>query len=292
MSTGFISSLTDTIANLYIEEFLSLEHLQVPGMGGGRVDAMVVSEEGVHIIDFKYGYLPVDIEDNTQLLSYAIGAIERFKLTDDQIVTMTITQPRAFHKDGIIRSWSQTVRQVLEWCEITLLVAAKGVLSENPSLKSSAAACRWCPISGNCKAQNEEFIMALGDKFEIDQELTSERKTFIIENMKSIKGFLAAVETQVRGDILGGKEAEYPKLKVIKRKGRRKLAKNSVKKLAVKYPKINFYKTNVEKTFSDVKKLLSPAELHEFIENGEDTEVIVINTEVKSNQTFTKEVLK
>ena len=67
----------------------------------GTADAVVISDKGVlHVLDLKFGRgVRVEAEDNPQLRSYALGALQDAELERDiHEVRMTIVQPR--HKDG------------------------------------------------------------------------------------------------------------------------------------------------------------------------------------------------
>lgn len=94
-----------------IERFVKIPRIHEKN--GGRIDCSLWSPaKGVlWIFDFKFGRRVVEHIDNYQLAQYGIGKLD--EITDgngllDQMITvkMTIVQPRAFHPEGIIRTWT------------------------------------------------------------------------------------------------------------------------------------------------------------------------------------------
>lgn len=79
----------------------------------GTADVIVVSEEEILVADLKYGTMPVEAEENTQLLSYLVGAIRRFG--PRKAYRVAILQPRARHAKGPIRTWHVSKDRVAEF---------------------------------------------------------------------------------------------------------------------------------------------------------------------------------
>ena len=84
----------------------------------GTADCIIVSDEHLHVIDFKYGQgVPVSAERNTQMMLYALGAIGMFSsLYDLQQVSMTVFQPRLANVD----TFTMDVGELLDWAESCL----------------------------------------------------------------------------------------------------------------------------------------------------------------------------
>lgn len=60
----------------------------------------------LRIGDFKGGFRHVEVFENPQLLSYYVGALEFFGLSDaDLIVEFFIVQPRSYTHEGPVRTW-------------------------------------------------------------------------------------------------------------------------------------------------------------------------------------------
>lgn len=60
----------------------------------GTVDLVAYDSEEVHIVDYKYGMTKVEVENNTQLLIYAICTMRMFNLINHNKYFLHIYQPR------------------------------------------------------------------------------------------------------------------------------------------------------------------------------------------------------
>lgn len=81
-------------AQVFLEIKLSLERY-IPD-SFGTCDCLIISDNRMHIIDFKYGQgVLVDAEDNPQMKLYALAALDIYEsLYDFDEIAMTIFQPR------------------------------------------------------------------------------------------------------------------------------------------------------------------------------------------------------
>lgn len=77
-------------------------------------DAYDSDNHCLDVVDYKFGHRHVSEYENWQLIEYAVGAIDKYgpafvksgKRTNDLIVNLTIVQPRSYHKDGPVRTWT------------------------------------------------------------------------------------------------------------------------------------------------------------------------------------------
>lgn len=115
----------------------------------GTLDAAIVSSfDTLHVIDFKYGAgVPVDPEDNTQMLYYALALSHKYEHNFES-VELTIVQPRAEHSRGPIRTWSIPIDELLTW-EAKFKAGVKAALKPNPAY-AAGDHCRWCPAKSIC----------------------------------------------------------------------------------------------------------------------------------------------
>ena len=133
----------------------------------GTPDAVIVdNEDTYHIIDFKYGFSPVEVKENWQLLSYAMGVDEFFPLANAKTFTLTIVQPRAFHKDGTIRSWTITSDQLDKYRQV-LKNNSEICMSENPPLNAGLH-CMYCKAKPECLAFSKKVISMIKEKQDFD----------------------------------------------------------------------------------------------------------------------------
>lgn len=105
-------------AQLWIEERFSLAKLDPPFDAGGTCDAIIYNpdEKLLEVVDLKGGRgVVVEVTENKQLRTYALGALLAHPELDVVKVKSTIVQPRAPHKDGRIRSETYHVSDLMEW---------------------------------------------------------------------------------------------------------------------------------------------------------------------------------
>lgn len=93
-----------------IEQRLDFTEYVPEGFGTG--DCVLVGDGTIQVIDFKYGKGYVKTENNTQMMLYALGAIQMFDgIYDIREVYMTIYQPRI----GNIDTWVIDKEALLDW---------------------------------------------------------------------------------------------------------------------------------------------------------------------------------
>ena len=111
-------------------------------------DVAGVIDGVLHVWDFKYGAgIVVEVKNNPQLMYYACGILEDLGLWDTvDRVTLRIAQPRGFHFDGSIRTWSISVDDLWEWLwDVLRPVMARALVSTDTV---SGEHCRFCPVRG------------------------------------------------------------------------------------------------------------------------------------------------
>ncbi len=129
----------------------------------GTSDAVIMVDFGaLHVIDFKYGKMPVDVEDNTQMIAYAIGIAHQFDYNFNSVIC-TVIQPRANHGHGPIRSWTTTIDNLLVWADRF----KKGVaLSKSKAAPFSAGEhCFFCPAKSGCLEYTPEAVGSMRARF-------------------------------------------------------------------------------------------------------------------------------
>lgn len=122
-----------------IEQRLDFSEYVPEGFGTG--DCIIISDNTLHIIDFKYGQgVEVSAIDNPQMKLYGLGALSIYDaLYDIETIKMTIFQPRKFN----ISTYEMTVKALKDWAETELKEKAeqafegKGVITYGP----------WCQFS-------------------------------------------------------------------------------------------------------------------------------------------------
>ena len=142
---------TDPIIN--IEQRLDFSCYVPDGFGTG--DCVIISDQTLHIIDFKYGVgVLVEAEHNPQMMLYALGALHVYdSLYDIEEVAMTVYQPRREN----ISTWTIPVGELKAWAENTL--RPKAILAfEGKGEYIPGPWCTFCKAAIKCSARAEEKL--------------------------------------------------------------------------------------------------------------------------------------
>ena len=164
----------------------------------------------IHPIDFKYGRLPVEVENNSQLTGYGVSALDTFGVWDgiDTMVT-SITQPRYSHRDGPIRTVEYDITEV---DEIADMFYRSVLLTEDLSQKPHAGPwCRYCPASGNCRARLMKTIETLYRDRPLEN-ISSEELELLIAEASVAKSHLESIHDEARRRASRGHRFENYKL--------------------------------------------------------------------------------
>ena len=148
----------------------------------GTSDFTAIAGRKATVVDYKHGAgIVVDAFENPQLMYYAAGVLEDLGLwnTIDE-VELVIVQPRAFHYDGPIRSWTIKTAELVAWLEDKLVPAMDKALVSRDT--KSGEHCRFCPArAGACPQlmadfkELEELMKLLGNDGAGAPKLTGEQ---------------------------------------------------------------------------------------------------------------------
>jgi hypothetical protein len=156
-----------------------IEFSQAVGVPGqfGTSDVIVLSADGkrAQIGDLKYGQgVKVYVEENRQLMTYAIGVLETFDVImgDVEEVDLFVCQPRLDHLD----SWTVSVERLRQHAAEMRLAAgaaieglhALEITGKVPAelFKPSDKACFFCPAKATCEALRHHVSKLVFDDFE------------------------------------------------------------------------------------------------------------------------------
>lgn len=184
----------------------------------GTNDACVGNPFEFEIIDLKMGKGHiVEVKNNPQLMYYALGALPLFDTVDK--IKLTIVQPRAYHKDGVIRSWVISREELLAFkAELRKYVLA--TQEENPKIVAGEH-CFFCPAYPTCKVAKEKTYGTVdaifGDlpqaqnavplrplKFKDVNSMTVKEMAEVLFHADFIDGFLAEVRKRAEDLALQG----------------------------------------------------------------------------------------
>ncbi len=135
---------------VFIEQRLDFSRWVENGFGTG--DCIIVADHVLQIIDYKHGLgVLVEAKENSQMMCYALGALEAFDdLYDIDQVSMTIFQPR---RDNV-SSWSCSKAELLSWAD-TVLAPTAALAYEGKGEFRAGDHCQFCKVKATCRKRAE-----------------------------------------------------------------------------------------------------------------------------------------
>ena len=210
-----------------IEQKLDFSKFVPEGFGTG--DCLIIADKMLYIIDFKYGKgVEVESEDNSQMMCYAIGALELFNnLYDIEEVCMVIYQPRIEN----ISVSNKSVTELYSWAENTLKPIAELAYEGKGEFKAGDH-CQFCKIKATCRKRTEYNMELAKYDFEEPAELTDEEISSILIKSSDLVSWVSDVKDYALQQALLGKN--YPKLKLVEGRSNRKYLNEEEVATAVK----------------------------------------------------------
>jgi len=252
-------SCTDPI--ILIEQRLDFSCYVPDGFGTG--DCVIISDDRLHIVDFKYGMgVLVDAEDNPQMKLYALGALEIYdSLYDIKEISMTIFQPRREN----VSTWTVPVEELKAWAEEELKPkAAKAYQGEGEYMPGPW--CTFCRASTRCRARADENLKLAQMEFKMPPLLTDseiEKVLTILPDLTKWANEITAYATDAA--VNHGKE--WYGFKVVEGRSVRKYKdENAVAEKAV----ISGYKDIYRKSLipmTEMQKLMGKTKFEEILGN-------------------------
>lgn len=195
----------------------------------GTVDFFSYNREGIHVVDYKFGFDPVTSEENKQLAIYARSLVEDnlmlWDVDNDTHVTIAIFQPRLSLEPEV---WTTTWGRLVQFTDDNVAPAAKLILGGSGTrFAPSERVCKRCPAKAICEAHAnwiekeaaEEVFAAIDQKTALPpvRDLTDERLVWIKRHRHLIDNWLDAIDEHLDARALNGEE--FKGLKVVLSKG-------------------------------------------------------------------------
>ena len=183
---------------------------------GGKADYMVYEpgDQHLQVVDFKYGMMQIEAEDNTQLKMYALGAMLAIDKPVSK-VTVHIYQPRG--EGEVVRSSSFHPANLLEYRAIIRMAAE---LSRDPEPPFAAGNhCRWCTHAVECDTFKAASIMVVPVKAVVPADM--DKFVELANQVPMIKLMVKEVEDRVNKLVKAGKGGALP-YKLVRSKTHRK----------------------------------------------------------------------
>ena len=182
-----------SFARLIVEQKLEFNNV-VPG-GFGTADAVILSDDILEVIDFKYGKgVPVIAENNPQLRLYALGAVYAMGiLYDFEKVKTVVFQPR------INNITTETLDRVelLNWGANYVAPRAK-LAAKGKGDYVTGEHCRFCKAAGICRARAEEAFKVIKQDQKLPPILSDEEIAPILDVLDDTEKWIAAIRKYAR----------------------------------------------------------------------------------------------
>lgn len=116
--------------------------------GFGTCDCIILQDDTMTIIDYKYGQgVAVSADNNPQMMLYALGALNDYGIAYDiRKVHMHIYQPRINN----ISAYTIDADALMRWAEDVVKPTAE-LASNGEGDYSAGEHCRFCPHAGRCR---------------------------------------------------------------------------------------------------------------------------------------------
>ena len=250
------------------------------GEAFGTLDDARLNDDIVALTDFKHGKGVQEwAEENTQLMSQALGVLEDFgHLYDIKGFKLRICQPRLGHFD----EWEISTTDLLSWA-LTLTFHGDAIL--RGARFRAGDWCKFCRIRATCAVRANSVTQLMLEPGEFEdltqlethalratnrlQHLTDEQVALILPALDQFKAWIKDLEKRVMTTLMGGGKIGDWKL-VQGRAAPRKFLDAAQAALKLKSLEIEPYKPQELITVADAEKQLGKKEFARRFKEGED----------------------
>lgn len=229
--------------------------------GFGTADCLIVSDDKLHIIDFKYGLgVLVEAEENPQMKCYALGALAIYdSLYDITEVSMSIFQPRREN----VSTWTVPVEDLRTWAEEELKPKAEMAIRGEGSF-CAGEWCQFCRAAVKCRARAEEKLKIAQEEFKLPPLLTDEEIEELLPILPDITKWANDIAAYVlESAVHHGKE--WNGYKVVEGRSNRKYSdEDAVAKAAKEHGYTDIYKQSLI-NITEMQKLMGKKDFEEII---------------------------
>jgi len=198
-----------------VEQTLDFSKWVEHGFGTG--DCVIVADDLLHIVDFKFGLgVLVEATDNSQLKCYALGAVDTFgDLYDIRRIKLSIYQPRRENVD----TFELTKDELLKWADEVLAPTAK-LAYEGEGEFAAGDHCQFCKVKATCR-KRAEYSMELA-KYEFADAPTLDETEIaaILPQIDTLVSWAEDIKTYALQQALSG--VRYPGWKLVEGRSNRK----------------------------------------------------------------------
>lgn len=224
IAMGSLKELIDanglSLGDIVTESRVDLADLQNPDIFG-TCDVMAYNPETKRllIIDYKFGYNPVNPVNNPQLMIYGLGALSLYPEAEE--ILLGVIQPQ---ESKIANCWLTDRITLLTWADDTLLPAIEAAKSDDAPLNPGEDQCKYCPVSKiGCSAQAGKYLEAIENFNPAEaHKLEDEKLLELARLIPGMKDAIKAVETATVARLKIGSPTLRGSFKLVERQTKRK----------------------------------------------------------------------
>ena len=190
--------------------------------GFGTGDCVIVADDLLHVIDYKYGLgvlVSASGEDgtgNSQLKCYALGALDTFgNLYDIRRIKLSIYQPRRENVD----TFEMPVEDLLRWADDVLSPIAKLAFTGEGEF-CAGDHCVFCKVKATCRARADYNMKLAKYEFEKPAMLNDEEIASILPMIDSLVSWATDIKEFALQQALSG--TVYEGYKIVEGRSNRK----------------------------------------------------------------------
>ncbi|MCD4549143.1 DUF2800 domain-containing protein [Schaalia sp. lx-260] len=164
----------------------------------GTADCIILGQPVLEVIDFKYGFNPVQAEGNPQLRLYALGAFRAYgMLYDFTQVRATIFQPRR----GAVLSETIATGALEAWAREVIQPAAVKALAGEGEYQAGEW-CGYCKAKNVCRARAEAQLELAKFEFAKPDTLTTEEIAGILSRIPALTKWAGDIQSYALSAVL------------------------------------------------------------------------------------------
>lgn len=204
------------LATVEIEQQLDLTEYVPESFG--TADSIIINDDVMEVIDFKYGKgVPVYATNNKQLMLYGLGALRKYDtLFYIATVKLTIVQPRINN----ISTWETSVEDLLNWAVNELKPIAEQAFSGNGELHAGDW-CKFCSLKNKCRTLAAKQLELAKHEFADPELMTDEEVADVLSRINQLVEWANSVQEYALKQAIENKKI-WPGFKLVEGISRRK----------------------------------------------------------------------
>ena len=260
-ASDYVSYILELIADakknctnpkVLIEQRLNYSRYVESGFGTG--DCIVIADGAIHVVDYKHGKgVEVDATQNSQMMLYALGALELFdRIYDINTISMTVFQPRRSN----ISTYTLSKDELLDWANDVLVPTAKLAWNGEGEFHCGEW-CGFCKAKADCRERAESNLQMARHDFKLPPLLTDDEVEEILSKVDELVSWANDIKTYALQSAISGKE--WSGYKLVEGRSNRKYTDETAVASAVKSAGYDPYEkkllgiTEMQKTLGKTK---------------------------------------